>query len=184
MVISLGGGMAKPPPGGWMSCQHCLAGAGRSDTLHGVRLRPARVSDVMDLRALDAACFGARAWSSRSWLEAVAGPEWTVLTLWVGTSLTAAMVLLPWPPVASLASVAVAPAWQRRGLGRRLIRHAQAILTDSVNMRRNRFPDHAPDLLDHLTNGHAARNIGHVSTKSMTPRNTPPNDVRDQEPER
>ena len=101
-----------------------LSGDGPTGTLDGVRLVPAVPGDLAALCALDAACFGLEAWSPGSWREVLTEPGWMVLTARADTALAGALVLLPWPPVASLASVAVAPPWRRRGLGRRLLLEA------------------------------------------------------------
>ncbi len=107
-----------------MRCKSLLPGVESSDTPPGVRLERVRSADVAQLRSLDVTCFGGEAWSQQSWREVVAGPEWTVLAARSGTELAGAMVLLLWAPVASLASLAVAPSWRRRGLGRRMLAEA------------------------------------------------------------
>lgn len=74
---------------------------------------------------MDAECFGARAWPPQAWWDAVHDPEWTTLVAESERGeLLAAAVLLPLPPVASLASLAVRPRWRRRGLGAALVAEA------------------------------------------------------------
>lgn len=87
-------------------------------------LEPATPKDVGELLALDRLCFGSRAWSQAAWWEVTCWPEWTCLVLRGREKLVGAMVLLLWPPVALLSSVAVHPRCRRRGLGRRLVEDA------------------------------------------------------------
>ncbi len=102
-----------------LGCQEILTGDQAFFTLD-----MARPSDLEDLYQLVVACFGQRAWSWKAWREVVCWPGWTCLVLRLGASVRAAMVLLLWPPVAQLSSVAVHPSYQRRGLGRWLVREA------------------------------------------------------------
>ncbi len=69
-------------------------------------------------------CFGRRAWSLGAWCEVVTDPEWTTVVVEFDGALAAASVLLLAAPVSWLASLAVAPAWRRRGLARSLVRDA------------------------------------------------------------
>jgi ribosomal-protein-alanine N-acetyltransferase len=92
---------------------------------HVVTLRTARVFEVSALAEMDEECFGARAWPFRAWWEAVHEPEWITLVAEDRCGeLLAAAVLLPLPPVASLASLAVRPPWRRNGLGTALLAEA------------------------------------------------------------
>lgn len=104
-----------------LECQEILTGDQALFTLDVARPR-----DVADLYQLDVACFGERAWSCKAWREVVCWPGWTCLVLRLGGSVRAAMVLLLWPPVAQLSSVAVHPSYQHRGLGTWLVREAIA----------------------------------------------------------
>lgn len=87
-------------------------------------LEPATPRDVGELVALDRLCFGSRAWSRAAWWEVTCGPEWTCLVLRGQEKVVGAMVLLLWPPVAVLSSVAVHPRCRRRGLGSWLLKGA------------------------------------------------------------
>lgn len=107
-----------------MRCKDLLSDVEPSNTLSGVRLERARRADAAQLRALDVTCFGENAWSPQSWRGVVADHAVTVLAARSGAELVGAMVLLPWAPVASLASLAVAPSWRHRGLGRGLLLEA------------------------------------------------------------
>ncbi|MGC8915780.1 MAG: GNAT family N-acetyltransferase [Thermoanaerobaculum sp.] len=102
-------------------CQEPFTGDGGFFTL-----APATVRDLPALVVLDRTCFGHRAWSWSAWREVVLWPGWTCLVLRQGKALAGAMVLLLWPPVAQLSSVAVAPEFRGRGLGGRML--ADAIL--------------------------------------------------------
>lgn len=83
-------------------------------------------ADVPALYSLDRVCFGARAWSWQAWWEVASWPGWTCLVQRQGGKLVAAMVLLLWPPVAQLSSIAVHPAYRRRGLGSHMLAEAIA----------------------------------------------------------
>ncbi|MGE5235976.1 MAG: N-acetyltransferase family protein [Acidobacteriota bacterium] len=109
-----------------MRCKRNLAGVGDVDTPPGISLRTALGHDFHPLVGLDRECFGTRAWSAAEWWEAVVEPGWTTLVAERQGALIAAVVLLLWPPVASLASIAVHPAHRHRGLGRFLLRDALA----------------------------------------------------------
>jgi ribosomal-protein-alanine N-acetyltransferase len=109
-----------------MRCKEELAAVSGVDTPPDVSLRPALGRDLHRLVDLDRVCFGPRAWSAAEWWEAVAEPGWTTLVAEGDGGLVAAVVLLLWPPVASLASIAVHPAHRSRGLGRFLLRDALA----------------------------------------------------------
>jgi ribosomal-protein-alanine N-acetyltransferase len=93
-------------------------------TWAGATLCPARLEDVPALVALDEACFGARSWTAAAWREAVLEASWTALVLRVQGEVAGASVLLLWPPVAHIASIAVHPRHQRAGFGTLLLRDA------------------------------------------------------------
>ena len=95
-------------------------------TLPAVVRRQARVGDIEALVELDRVCFGRRAWSVRAWWEVVTLPEWTTVVLTGRGEVIATSVLLPAAPVSWLASLAVHPAWRRRGLARLLLHDALA----------------------------------------------------------
>ena len=84
----------------------------------------ARPADLTALIELDRRCFGRRAWPPAAWLEAVTDPEWTTLVVRGSDMPVAAAVLLPFTPVAHLASIGVHPECQRRGIGTVLLRDA------------------------------------------------------------
>jgi ribosomal protein S18 acetylase RimI-like enzyme len=84
----------------------------------------ARSGDLAVLIELDRVCFGRRAWPPAGWLEAVTDPEWTTLVVRDGGDAVAAAVLLPFTPVAHLASIGVHPDRRNRGLGTELLREA------------------------------------------------------------
>lgn len=100
-------------------CQESFTGDGAV-----VTLAPATVYDLPALVALDQTCFGDRAWSWAAWREVVVWPGWTCLVLRRGKALAGAMVLLLWPPVAQLSSIAVAPGFRGHGLGSRMLEEA------------------------------------------------------------
>jgi len=81
---------------------------------------------VPALARLDACCFGPLAWPLRAWRAVVLDPAWTTLVCGGAAAPEAALVLLAWPPEATLASIAVAPVRRRRGLGTALLREAVA----------------------------------------------------------
>lgn len=85
--------------------------------------------DLAELVALDRLCFGARAWPARAWWEVIHEPGWTLRVVRGKRSVVAAAVLLSAAPVSSLASLAVHPAWRRRGLG-------LALLDDAIELAR------------------------------------------------
>ena len=84
----------------------------------------AHPADLAALIELDRRCFGRRAWPPAAWLEAVTDPEWTTLIVRESDTPIAAAVLLPYTPVAHLASIGVHPDVQRRGIGTVLLRDA------------------------------------------------------------
>lgn len=86
-------------------------------------------TDLRALVELDRLCFGDRAWPARAWWEVLNEPGWTLRVVRGGGSVVAAAVLLPATPVSSLASIAVHPAWRRRGLG-------MALLDDAIGLTR------------------------------------------------
>jgi len=85
------------------------------------RVVTARPADVAALVELDRACFGRRAWPPAAWLEAVTEPGWVTLVVRDGAGPVAAAVLVPFGPVAHLASIGVHPERQNRGLGTSLL---------------------------------------------------------------
>lgn len=111
---------------GSFCCKDFRTGVGNPDIKGGVALRQAAFREVGALVALDRTCFGARAWGWQAWREAVLDPAWTTLVLARKDEIIAAMVLILWPPVASLASIAVHPDHRRRGHGGRLLAEAVA----------------------------------------------------------
>lgn len=85
-------------------------------------MRVATVEDVGRLAELDAACFAVRRWPQEAWSEVVLHPAWlTLVAEGPGGELAAAAVLLRHRPVASVASLAVAPNWRGRGIGATLL---------------------------------------------------------------
>ncbi|MCX7895615.1 MAG: GNAT family N-acetyltransferase [Thermoanaerobaculum sp.] len=80
-------------------------------------LEVATPRDLAALYSLDRLCFGYRAWSWRAWREVVVWPGWTCLVLRGRWQMVGAMVLLLWPPVAQLSSLAVHPNFRGKGLG-------------------------------------------------------------------
>ena len=109
-----------------MTCQNFLTPADKPGTWAAAVGRRARPSDLPALVELDRACFGRRAWSARAWREAVTTPEWATVVVERGGAIVAASVVVPGPPSANLASIAVGPQWRRAGLGRALVRDALA----------------------------------------------------------
>jgi ribosomal-protein-alanine N-acetyltransferase len=93
--------------------------------------RQAQAGDIEALVELDRVCFGRRAWSVRAWWEVVTFPEWTTVVLAGRGEVIATSVLLPAAPVSWLASLAVHPAWRRRGLARLLLHDALARARDA-----------------------------------------------------
>lgn len=114
-----GGEVARAMPA--KGCQGFLTGARETYALSS-----ASVLDVPALYALDRLCFQERAWSFEAWWEVASWPGWTCLVQRQGKKLIAAMVLLLWPPVAQISSIAVHPAHQGRGLGSRMLAEAIA----------------------------------------------------------
>lgn len=106
---------------GLSGCQNILTGDQETFTLD-----MARGQDVEKLHQLDLLCFGARAWSREAWWEVTTWPGWTCLVVRRGQALVGAAVLLLWPPVAQVSSLAVHPRYQRRGLGTLLLQQAVA----------------------------------------------------------
>ena len=109
-----------------VACQNFLTPVDNPGARTDAGGRRARPSDLAALVELDRACFGRRAWSARAWREAVTAPEWLTTVIERDGAIVAASVLIPEVPRASLASIAVAPDWRRRGLGRALLRQAVA----------------------------------------------------------
>ena len=107
-----------------VACQNFLTPVDNPGARTDAGGRRARPSDLAALVELDRACFGRRAWSARAWREAVTAPEWLTTVIERDGAIVAASVLIPEVPRASLASIAVAPDWRRRGLGRALLRQA------------------------------------------------------------
>lgn len=104
-----------------MRCSNPLTPDGLPD---GLELAPADAHDLAELVSLDRTCFGARAWSSAQWRDLVGSPGWRITVARDARQLVAVSVLLPGAPRAYLASLAVAPVWRRRGLGRLLLHDA------------------------------------------------------------
>ncbi len=76
------------------------------------------MEDVDRLAELDDLCFASRKWPREAWNEVVLHPAWRTLVAEAPSGeLAAAAVLLRQRPLASLASLAVAPSWRRRGVG-------------------------------------------------------------------
>jgi len=90
----------------------------------GRPIEPARSEDLGALVELDRICFGRRAWPPMAWAETVTEPTWTTLVVRAGGLPIAAAVLLPFAPVAHLASIGVHPAQRDRGIGTALLREA------------------------------------------------------------
>lgn len=107
-----------------MACHEIRTSAGKVDRRRSPTTRLAEPADLAALYELDRLCFAHRAWSLRAWWEVVTFPEWTVVVLEIDGAIAAASVLLPAAPVSWLASLAVHPAWRRRGIGRSLLRDA------------------------------------------------------------
>lgn len=89
-------------------------------------LRLAVARDHADLVRLDRVCFGRRAWPAEEWWEAITEPGWTTVVLDAGGVSAGAAVLILWPPVAGLASIAVHPDYRGHGWGSVLLRDAVA----------------------------------------------------------
>jgi len=89
-------------------------------------LEPATPRDVPALFELDVLCFGPRAWSWAAWWEVASWPGWTCQVLRHRSRVVGALVMLLWPPVAQLASVAVHPRFRSRGLGSWMLQEAIA----------------------------------------------------------
>ncbi|MBZ5588537.1 MAG: GNAT family N-acetyltransferase [Acidobacteriia bacterium] len=107
-----------------MACQTIHTLAEKADTHRSAVRRLARPSDLAALFELDRVCFGRRAWSLRAWCEVVTAPDWTTVVVERKDAVVAVSVLLPAAPVSWLASLAVHPAWRRKGLARSLVRNA------------------------------------------------------------
>jgi ribosomal protein S18 acetylase RimI-like enzyme len=104
-------------------CKNLLTDGGAADTSK-LAQRLAVASDLAALVDLDRLCFGPQAWPADVWSEVVCEPGWTVTLLTAGGAIVAVSVLLLQQPTSQLASLAVHPAWQGRGLGTRLLRTA------------------------------------------------------------
>lgn len=114
-----------------MACKKLLSPAEEPVVLPEVVRRQACAGDLGALVELDRVCFGRRAWSVRAWWEVVTLPEWTTVVLAGRGEVMATSVLLPAAPVSCLASLAVHPAWRRRGLARLLLHDALACARDA-----------------------------------------------------
>lgn len=91
---------------------------GARATFAGLTTRAASMDDLDRLAALDDLCFATRKWPREAWSEVLLHPAWRiVLAETAGGELAAAAVLLRDRPLASLASLAVAPPWRGRGVG-------------------------------------------------------------------
>ncbi len=87
-------------------------------------LRVAGPGDVEALAALDELCFAGAAWARSAWRTLLSEPDWITL-VWCPDSLVrGAAVILPAFPEAALASLAVHPAFRRRGAGHALLARA------------------------------------------------------------
>jgi ribosomal-protein-alanine N-acetyltransferase len=104
-------------------CRNPLTPVGPAD---GLRVAPADAGDLAALTALDRACFGQRAWAASHWRELLATVGVQVTLVRGADGPVAASVLLPDPPRAHLASLAVLPGWRRQGLARFLLGEAVA----------------------------------------------------------
>ena len=102
-------------------CRNPLTPVGPAD---GLRVVPADASDLAALIALDRTCFGERAWAPSHWSELLTTAGVRVTLVRGADGPIAASVLLPDAPCAHLASLAVLPAWRRRGLARFLLGEA------------------------------------------------------------
>ncbi len=109
-----------------VECQKPLTPAEKPGTRTFPIGRRARPGDLAGLIDLDRICFGRRAWPARAWREAITAPEWTTVVIEREGAIAAASVFVPDMPRACLASLAVAPAWRRQGLGGALLRDAIA----------------------------------------------------------
>jgi [ribosomal protein S18]-alanine N-acetyltransferase len=101
-------------------CQRALT-PGRVAGGRAPRVEAARPADLAALVELDRACFGRRAWPPAGWVEAVTDPGWTTLVVRDGADPIAAAVLLPFLPVAHLASIGVHPDRRNLGIGTSLL---------------------------------------------------------------
>lgn len=114
-----------------MARMKLLSPAEEPVALPAVVRRQARAGEIEALVELDRVCFGRRAWSVQAWWEVVTFPEWTTVVLERRGAVIATSVLLPAAPVSWLASLAVHPAWRRRGLARLLVHDAVARARDA-----------------------------------------------------
>ncbi len=107
-----------------------LTGA-RATSTH-ITTRAASVEDVDRLEELDDICFASRKWPREAWSEVVLHPAWrTLVAETPGGELAAAAVLLRHRPLASVASLAVAPDWRRRGVGACLLAECVRLSRDA-----------------------------------------------------
>lgn len=90
------------------------------------------MEDVDRLVELDDLCFASRRWPREAWREVVLHPAWRTLVAETPNSeLAAAAVLLRQRPLASVASLAVAPGWRRRGVGAYLLAECVRLCRDA-----------------------------------------------------
>jgi ribosomal-protein-alanine N-acetyltransferase len=107
-----------------------LTGA-RATSTH-ITTRAASVEDVDRLVELDELCFASRTWPREAWCEVVRHSAWYTLVAEAPSGeLAAAAVLLCQRPLASVASLAVAPSWRRRGVGARLLGECLRLCRDT-----------------------------------------------------
>lgn len=104
-----------------MSCTKTLTPDGESDTFFLGEATPAHLAELV---ALDGLCFRREAWSERTWRGVLGDPSWTTVIWCPDGHVRAASVILAACPESFLASVAVHPAYRRRGAGRALLQEA------------------------------------------------------------
>jgi ribosomal-protein-alanine N-acetyltransferase len=104
-----------------MNCKEILTPDGERDT---VELMLAPLARLNELLQLDSLCFGPLAWRAQAWEEVLANPAWTTVVWCPDGPVRGAMVVLLSRPESSLASLAVHPAYRRRGVGRSFVKDA------------------------------------------------------------